>query len=130
SLDVTLIRLINIVFSILVVTAWFTIIFKFLPNAKIQWGVATTGGLLTAVLFNIGKWILGKLLLYNNVVTFFGASASFALILLFIFYSALILYYGASFTFVYGDAIHKPILPGKYSVRFKMVSDDEEQAKE
>jgi membrane protein len=127
SVHMLIVHAVNILFSILVVTSWFTILFKVLPDARTQWRVALCGGILTAVLFNLGKFVLGKLLLYNTVVNIFGASASFALILLFIFYSSLILYYGASFTYVVGDTINMPIIPGKYSNRFelKVLSDDE-----
>src|SRR5690606_11330767 len=122
SIDVPLMRVINIAFSILIVTTWFTVLFKLLPDARVPWKVAFVGGLLTGVLFNTGKWVLGKLLLYSNIASIFGASASFALILLFIFYSAFILYFGASFTFAYGDAVNAPILPGKNSERFEVKS--------
>lgn len=122
SIDVPLMRAINITFSIFIVTTWFTILYKLLPDARVQWHVAFAGGLLTGILFNTGKWILGKLLLFNNLASIFGTSASFALILLFIFYSALILYFGASFTFAYGDAVNAPILPGKNTERFEVKS--------
>src|SRR5690606_20508316 len=76
SVDAFLIRTVNIIFSILVVTAWFTILYKILPDAIVHWKVAMMGGLLTAVLFTIGKWILGYLLNYSNMVTIFGTFAS------------------------------------------------------
>lgn len=130
SIDVWLIRLINIVFSILVVTAWFTILFKFLPDAKIQWKVALVGGFLTSLLFNLGKLVLGKLLVYSNIVTIFGASTSIALLLLFIFYSSFIIYYGASFTFEYGAITNRPIEAGKYGEKYEVkVIQDENQTR-
>jgi membrane protein len=109
----------NFVFSLAVVTAFFTLLLKLLPDAKVHWKVAFAGGLVTAFLFQVGKIILGRLLLHGTVANIFGASASFALILLFIFYSSLILYFGASFTYVYANAINKPISPGKYSFRYE-----------
>jgi len=109
----------NFVFSLTVVTAFFTVLLKLLPDAKVHWKVAFGGGLVTALLFQIGKIILGRLLLHGTVATIFGASASFALILLFIFYTSLIFYFGASFTYVYANAIKKPISPGKYSFRYE-----------
>jgi membrane protein len=120
SVDTILIRTVNTVFSILVVTAWFTILYKILPDAIVHWKVALVGGLLTAVLFTIGKWILGQLLDYSNMVTIFGAFASAFFILLFIFYSSLILYYGASFTYGYASKTNRPIKPRKYSDNFEM----------
>jgi membrane protein len=120
GVDTILIRTVNIIFSILVVTAWFTIVYKILPDAIVHWNVAIVGGLHTAVLFTIGKWILGHLLNYSNMVTIFGAFASVFFILLFIFYSSLILYYGASFTYAYASATDRNIKPRKHSVNYEM----------
>ena len=120
SVDSILIRTVNIIFSILVVTGWFTILFKILPDAVVHWKVALVGGLLTAVLFIIGKWILGHLLDYSNMVSIFGAFASVFFILLFIFYSSLILYYGASFTYGYASETNRPIKPRKHSDNYEV----------
>jgi len=118
--DTLVIRTVNIVFSILAVTAWFTLLFKILPDAIVHWKVALVGGLLTAVLFTLGKWILGRLLNYSNMVTIFGAFASVFFILLFIFYASLILYYGAAFTYCYAAASDTPVKPRKYSDRYEV----------
>ena len=120
SVDTFLIRTVNIFFSILVVTAWFTIVYKILPDAIVHWEVAIVGGLLTAVLFTIGKWILGYLLNYSSMVTIFGAFASVLFILLFIFYSSLILYFGAAFTHAYANLAGRPIKPRKHSVNYEV----------
>jgi membrane protein len=120
SVHVSLIRALNILFSVLVVTAWFTILFKLLPDAHLRWSVAIRGGLLTSILFSIGKWVLRNLLVYSNIENIFGTSTSLVLILLFIFYSSLILYYGAAFTYTYGEAVDKPVHHGKYSESYEM----------
>lgn len=120
GVEIILIRTINIIFSILVVTAWFTILYKILPDAIVHWKVAFVGGLLTAVLFTMGKWILGQLLDYSNMVSIFGAFASVFFILLFIFYSSLILYYGASFTYGYANETNRPIKPRKHSDNYEV----------
>jgi membrane protein len=120
GVDAIIMRTVNIIFSILVVTAWFTILLKILPDAIVHWKVALVGGLLTAVLFTIGKWILGQLLDYSNLVSIFGAFASVFFILLFIFYSSLILYYGAAFTYCYANESNRPIKPRKYSDNYEV----------
>jgi membrane protein len=120
GVDTILIRTVNIIFSVLVVTSWFTILFKILPDAIVHWKVALVGGLLTAVLFTIGKWMLGQLLDYSNMVTIFGAFASVFFILLFIFYASLILYYGAAFTYCYAIESNRPIRPRKYSDNYEV----------
>jgi membrane protein len=113
------IRVLNGVFSIIVVSVWFMIIFKYLPDANISWDTAYTGGFLTGILFSVGKFGLGKILLYSRFETVFGASASFALLLLFIFYSSFILYYGAAFTHAYGEMVDAHICAGKYAEEYE-----------
>ena len=108
-----LIRMVNIFFSIVVITLWFTMLFKLLPEARVQWKVAFIGGLFTGVLFSLGKFVMGKFLIHGKMASIFGASASIALVLLFIFYSSFILYFGAAFTHEYARASNKPIQAGK-----------------
>lgn len=87
--------------SILTVMIWFCVVFRYLPDGRPSWENALMGGFVTSILFNIGKIILHWLLKYNNITTIYGASASIVLLLLFVFYSSLILYYGAAFTKVW-----------------------------
>lgn len=108
-----LIRVVNIFFSIVVITLWFTMVFKLLPEARVQWKVAFIGGLFTGVLFSLGKFVMGKFLIHGKMASIFGASASIALVLLFIFYSSFILYFGAAFTHEYARTSNKPIQAGK-----------------
>jgi len=115
SLGTIYLRTLNISLSSVVIIMWITTLFKYLPDAKVKWEVAFAGGILTGLLYMLGKFILHKILIHSNVATIFGASASFALILLFIFYSSFIVYYGASFTYAYGENVGKPIIPGKYA---------------
>jgi membrane protein len=120
------IRLLNIIFSLIVVTIWFTLIFKILPQARVEWDVAFNGAFMTAILFNAGKFALGKFLVHAKIVTIFGASASFAVLLLFIFYSSFILYYGAAFTHEYAEYSDKHICAGKYASEYeeKLIGSD------
>lgn len=91
------------IISIFFVGIWFTMILKYLNDKHPSWPIAWTGGLFTSTLFSLGKIILHLLLNYNNVNNIYGASASIVLLLLFVFYSAMILYFGAAFTKVWGD---------------------------
>jgi membrane protein len=93
----------NFIISTLIVSIWFLIIFRYLPDARPKWKVAWVGALFTSILFSLGKFVLHFLLSYNNVTTLYGVSASIVLLLLFIFYSAMIMYYGAAFTKVWSD---------------------------
>lgn len=97
--------------SVTIVLIWFTILFRYLPDGKPAWKVALSGGLLTSILFNIGKLILKAMLPNLQIGAVYGASASIVLLLLFVFYGSLIFYYGASFTKVWGDYLKQPIEP-------------------
>lgn len=109
------IRILNIFFSIAVVTVWFTLIFRILPDAYVKWDVAFAGGFLTGLLFNVGQFVLGKVLIHARLASIFGATTSMAVILLFIFYCSFILYFGAAFTHEYAIAVDKRIVTSKYS---------------
>jgi membrane protein len=119
SAAITLIRWLNVIFTVIVFSVWFTVLFKTLPEANISWDISFSGGLMTGVLFSLGRFALGKLLVHARVATIFGASTSFALLLLFIFYSSFILYYGVAFTHEYGDMENNPIYASKYAVEYE-----------
>jgi len=92
----------QLVFMI-IATGWFTVLFKYLANAHPAWRTALTGGIFTGILFTFGKIILGLLLSLTVLETLFGNAGSFVLVLLFVFYSSFIFYYGAAFTKAWAD---------------------------
>jgi membrane protein len=108
----------SLVISVATVWAWFTMMFRYLPDGKPGWRVAITGALLTSILFNIGKYILRSLLPGSNIGLVYGTSASIVLLLLFVFYSSLILYYGAAFTKVWSIYIGEPIKPLNHAMYY------------
>lgn len=103
------------IISIVVVTAWFTAVFKFLPDGRPSWRVAVTGAFFTGILFTFGKWLIIWLLSLSNMQDIYGASASSVLLLLFVFYSSFIFYFGACFTKVWADSHESSISPGKHA---------------
>ena len=107
-------------FSLLFITLWFAFTFRLLPDARPSWRVAFTGGFVTAILFTIGKYILRVLLINSSIGTLYGTSASIVLILLFVFYSSLILYFGAAFTREFASYLQQPIKPLSYSTHYKV----------
>jgi len=113
--DLIMLKTIHFLFAFIVVTLWFSLVFKVLPNASVPWKIALSGGVVTSVLFGIGKIVLHRFLVRGSIVTVFGASGSFALILLFIFYTSFIFYYGASFTYMFAKNSGQPIKPGKHA---------------
>lgn len=113
--------ILNYIISVTIVTAWFSIMFKVLPDVKASWRVVITGGFFTGILFTAGKVIIRYALSFGNLNNVFGASSSLVLLLLFMFYSSFILYYGACFTKVFAAFIKQPIEAGEDAVKYKIV---------
>lgn len=90
-------------------------IFKELPDAKIKSKDALVGALFTAILFMIGKFIIGLYIENSDKMTFYGTAGSILILLLWVYYSAIILYFGAVFTQKYSEIYGTPILPNDYS---------------
>lgn len=113
-----------------IVTAWFTILFRFLTNGRPSWKSSIRGGILTGILFTLGKFILRIMLPLSNIGNIYGASGSIVLIMLFVFYSSFIFYFGACFVKVLSDASQKPIRPikGAYLYEIKAVVKEEGKA--
>ena len=104
-------ELINFLISFIVVTVLFAMIFKFLPEIKIAWKDVWLGAAVTSVLFSLGKFLIGLYLGRSEVGTTFGAAGSLAILLIWIYYSAQILFFGAEFTQVYANRYGSRIVP-------------------
>ncbi|MBM3400773.1 MAG: YihY/virulence factor BrkB family protein [Bacteroidetes bacterium] len=113
--------LINDLVFVLAVSIWFTVLFRFLTIGRPSWKIAFGAALFTAILFNLGKWLLGYLLIQSNIGVIYGASGSMVLILLFVFYSSIILYYGGCFVKILSDAQGKPIKPVKEAFSIELL---------
>jgi membrane protein len=114
-------NILNLLISILIVTTWFVILFKVLPDGKPTWRVALVGGFFTGLLFTLGKFIIKTMLSLGDIHSVFGASTSIVILLLFVFYSSFILYFGACFTKVYAQSINCPIGPAEYAFKYELV---------
>jgi membrane protein len=101
--------------------AWFAILFRFLPDVRPAWRTVFAGALFSAILFALGRAILYITLVKSNMSTLYGASASVVVLLLFVFYSSLILYYGAAVTVAWSETFRQQVelLPGAefYTIR-------------
>jgi membrane protein len=106
--------------GVIVVAAWFILLFRYLADARPPWKVAILGGCLTGVLFTLGKALLSYLMLRSNIGSIYGASGSLVLLLLFVFYSSFILYYGASFIKVYSEVKGKPLIPDAHAFQYEL----------
>lgn len=115
-----LIYILNNVITVAAVTAVFAIIFKVLPDVNIKWKSAIIGALFTAVLFSLGKYLIGIYIEKGNPGSAFGAASSIIVILLWIYYTSIILYFGAEFTQAYAEKYDGGITPSKYAVHTKI----------
>jgi len=109
----------NYFIALVVISGIFALIFKFLPDAKIRWRDVLVGALVTGLLFTLGKFLIGLLLSNTNITSTYGAAGSLAGILVWVFYSSIIVLIGAMFTRVYAANIGKEIEPKKHSVRIE-----------
>jgi membrane protein len=105
------------IFDLAVVILLFAIIFKFLPDAKIQWRDVWFGAAMTAIFFAIGKWALGLYLGSGSAASAYGAASSLITLLLWIYYSSQILLFGAEFTQVYARRGGRDIEPDEHAMR-------------
>ena len=107
----------NFAVSLAVMTALFAMIYKYLPDVKIAWSDVVIGAAVTAVLFVLGKYLIGVYIGQVAVGSVYGAAGSFAVLLIWTYYSALISFFGAEFTQVYARAHHKRIHPEEFAVQ-------------
>jgi membrane protein len=107
----TLVAVANLVISYLVVTALFALIFKFLPDAEVAWRDVWFGAVVTAALFTVGKFLIGLYLGTAGVATPFGAAGSVVAFVVWVYYSGLILFFGAELTQVVARRRGRGIVP-------------------
>jgi membrane protein len=106
----------NVILSLALVTLLFGLIFKVVPDAKVAWRDVWIGALITALLFTIGKFGIGLYLGKSSVASTFGAAASLAVLLIWIYFSTQILFLGAEFTQVYATRFGSHIEPARGAV--------------
>lgn len=119
--DITILvfNILNIAIGFLVISVLFGTIFKILPDAKIAWKDVRVGAFFTACLFMLGKYGIGFYIETAGTASLYGAAGSVIIILLWIYYTAAILYLGAEFTRSYADHSGIKIIPAEYAVFVK-----------
>ena len=134
EVTVVIFYIVNVAITLAVVTSIFAVIFKVLPDAKIKWKDVLLGAITTALLFMVGKFAISFYISKSNVGSTYGAAGSLAVLLLWIYYSSIILYFGAEFTKAYAVKYGSEIHPNHYAVTVKVVEvetgDQSIQAKE
>jgi membrane protein len=114
--DIHLYQIINAVISLIFITVLLAMIYKILPDVKIKWKDVWVGAAFTAFLFTIGKNLLGLYLGRSSVTSVYGAAGSVVVILLWVYYSSLIVLFGAEFTRVFANFRGAQILPAENAV--------------
>lgn len=110
--------------SLVIFTLLFAALFRFLPDAKVDWSDAWSGAVVTTVLFWFGQWALGHYLAWSKPTSAYGAAGSLALVLLWMYYSAMIFFLGAEFTHALAQQQGKQVVP----IRGARVSDSRRTA--
>lgn len=104
---------------------WFFALFVLLPDGKVGTRTTLLGAIITSILFNAGKWLLQILLQPVKLQNFYGASGAVVLVLLFVFYSSLILYAGTAFIKAWAEFHGTPIRPRPYAVNYRIEETEE-----
>jgi membrane protein len=125
DLTVVMVYIINLLITFSVITSLFTIIFKILPDAFIKWKDVAIGAMVTTVLFMIGKFGITFYISKSAVGSTYGAAGSLVILLLWVYYSSVILYFGAAFTKAYATNYGSHIHPNQYAVWVKHVEIEE-----
>jgi membrane protein len=123
------IQITDSILSFVIVAFLFALIFKILPDAKIGWKDVLFGGFFTAIFFTIGKMGISFYVSVSNITSLYGAAGSIIILMVWVYYSSIILYLGAEFTKVYAKLYGENISPNEYAewvkIEKKTVSDSE-----
>lgn len=128
SFSAVLLIVLNLVVTFVIVSLLFGILFKFLPDAQIKWVHVRTGAIFTAILFMVGRYLIGLYITYTATASTYGAAGAVMVILVWIYYSSVILYLGAEFTQVVTDALGGKIEPASYAVHVEQTEVEREVA--
>ncbi|MFT4093768.1 MAG: YihY/virulence factor BrkB family protein [Niabella sp.] len=118
--------ILNNVLTFIVTSFLFAVIFKVLPDVILKWKPAFIGAAFTTVLFAIGKFLIDLYITKSNPGAVFGAAGSIIIILLWVYYTSFILYFGAEFTQVYAEKYSEGIKPSKYAVHLQITTEEKQ----
>jgi membrane protein len=111
-----LVQLLNTILSLVVITLLFAMMFKILPDANIAWRDVWIGAFITALLFTVGKFALGFYLGRSGVASSYGAAGSLIVLLVWVYYSSQIVFFGAEFTQVYANRFGSHVTPSSNAI--------------
>lgn len=111
----TILQIVNFIISFIVITVLFALLFKYVPDAKIEWRDVWPGAAVTALLFTAGKFLIGLYLGSGSVTEQFGGAGALVVLLLWVYYSAQICFFGAEFTQVYANRFGSRVVPDEHA---------------
>jgi membrane protein len=125
--QVILVYVVNLVITFIMTSLLFGLIFKVLPDARIEWKHVRAGAFATALLFMGGKFLISYYLGHSKMSSAYGAAGSIIVILLWVYFSAIILYFGAAYTRAYAICSGSHIYPSNYAVWIEQVEVETKQ---
>ncbi|NLA61952.1 MAG: YihY/virulence factor BrkB family protein, partial [Bacteroidales bacterium] len=126
DVTVVLFKVIGIILNIAVTTSIFLLIFKVLPDAKIKFRDVMIGAVVTTILFLVGQYAISIYLSTSKITSLYGAAASVLLLLIWVYYSATIVYIGAEFTKAWANELGGKIYPDEYAVSTRTIEIQED----
>ncbi len=127
GITLTVITGLNVIASLLFITGLFGLMFKMLPDAKIKWRDVWVGAIVTTALFTGGKFLIGLYLGNSSLNSAYGAAGSLVIILVWVYYSALIFLFGAELTYIYTKEVGSGIEPYANAVRIETIEIEKKQ---
>ncbi|MEC3878699.1 YihY/virulence factor BrkB family protein [Parapedobacter sp. 10938] len=117
DISVIVVEWVNVGLTLVVITALFAFIFHFLPDARMRFRDVVGGALFTAALFMLGRYLIALYMQFSAPASIYGAAGAIIVLLLWVYYSAAILYFGAEFTKAYALKYGKGVWPSSYAVK-------------
>lgn len=121
DVNLELISIVEIIISQLILIVIFALLYKILPDAKVRWKDTWTGAIITALLFIIGKFLIGLYMSTNDLSSTYGAAGSLVILLVWIYYSVVIFLFGAQVTYYIAQNIGGGVKPKAQAIRVKKV---------
>jgi membrane protein len=128
QLTVIAVYIFNLILTFGITSLLFGMIFKVLPDARVEWKQVRAGAFTTAALFMIGKFLIGYYIGHSKLSATYGAAGTIIVLLVWVYYSAVILYYGAVFTRVYAAHTGTRIYPNSYAVWVQQIEVESEKS--
>jgi membrane protein len=121
DISIVIVYIVNLAITLLVVAFLFAIIFKAMPDAVIRWKDVVVGALFAASLFMIGKFAISFYIANSNMGSSYGSASSLVMLLFWVYYSSIVLYFGAEFTKAYAVKYGAKMEPKEYAVTIQSI---------